>query len=414
MCRGMSEQRERSEPWLSIVGIGEDGIAGLSARARESIQSATLVFGGARHLSLAGSLIRGTPRRWVSPFERNVPEVLAHRGKPVCVLASGDPFMHGIGSLLSRQLAREEAIAFPTPSAFSLAASRLQWPLDETSLLSLCGRPIDLIRPHLQAGARILALTSDDRTPAAVAALLVDGGFPQSRVTVLEAMGGPKERVRAAPAAVFSLEGINRLNVVAVEVSADPAARILPRSAGLPDELFEHDGQITKREIRALTLSALAPRRGEHLWDVGAGSGSVAIEWLLADTSLSAVAIEQRADRGARIRRNALAFGVPDLRIVTANAPQALDALSPPDAIFIGGGATTPGLMAAVRAALRPRGRLVVNAISLETEALVLKEHEHFGGQLLRVALTRSAPLSANRSGWRPAMPLLQWSWVKA
>ena len=413
MFCGMSEQRELSKPWLSIVGIGEDGVAGLSAQARESIQSATLVFGGARHLTLAGSLIRGTPRPWASPFDRNIPEVLAHRGKAVCVLASGDPFMHGIGSLLSRHVTREEAVAFPAPSAFSLAASRLQWPLCEASLLSLCGKPIDLIRPHLQAGARILALTSDNRTPAAIAALLGDSGFPQSRITVLEALGGPEERVRTAPAAEFSLDGINPLNVVAVEVIADPAARILARAAGLPDELFEHDGQITKREIRALTLSALAPRRGEHLWDVGAGSGSVAIEWLLADPSLTAVAVEQRTDRAARIRRNAVAFGVPGLQVVTANAPEAFDRLSPPDAIFIGGGATAPGVMAAARAALRPQGRLVANAISLETEALLLKEHEQLGGQLLRVALARSGPLSEQVSGWRPAMPLLQWSWVK-
>jgi precorrin-6B C5,15-methyltransferase / cobalt-precorrin-6B C5,C15-methyltransferase len=412
MWVGMSE-RELRKAWLSIVGIGEDGVAGLSAQARESIQSATLVFGGTRHLSLASSLIRGTPRPWVSPFDRNIPDVLAHRGKPVCVLASGDPFMHGIGSLLARHVAREEAIAFPAPSAFSLAASRLQWPLSEVSPLSLCGRPIDLIRPHLQAGARILALTSDEGTAGALAALLVDSGFPQTRITVLEALGGPQERMRTACAAEFALEGINPLNVVALEVVAGPTARIVPRTAGLPDEFFEHDGQITKREIRALTLSALAPRHGQHLWDVGAGSGSVAIEWLLADPSLTAVAIEQRADRVARIRRNAVAFGVPDLHVVAASAPEAFDRLSPPDAIFIGGGATTPGLMAAARAALKPQGRLVVNAISLETEALLLKEHEQYEGQLLRVALARSGPLSADMSGWRPAMPLLQWSWVK-
>jgi precorrin-6Y C5,15-methyltransferase (decarboxylating) len=413
MFCGMTE-RELREPWLSIVGIGEDGVAGLSAPARESIQSATLVFGGARHLSLAGSLIRGTPRPWLSPFERNLPEVLAHRGNPVCVLASGDPFMHGIGSLLSRHVSREEVVAYPAPSAFSLAAARLQWPLSEVSLLSLCGRPVDLIRPHLQSGGRILALTSDERTPAALAELLVDNGFPRSRITVLEALGGPKERVRSASAVAFSLAGINPLNVVAVEVVADPQARILPRSPGLPDELFEHDGQITKREIRALTLAALAPCRGEHLWDVGAGSGSIAIEWLLADPSLTAVAIEQRTDRAARIRRNATAFGVPDLQVVGASAPAAFDRLSLPDAIFIGGGATTPGVMAAARAALRPRGRLVVNAISLQTEALLLNEHAQLGGQLLRVSLARSGPLSADRSGWRPAMPLLQWSWVNA
>ncbi len=384
----------------------------MSPQARQSIQSAAVVFGGERHLSLAAALIRGTPRPWLTPFERNLPEVLAHRGKPVCVLASGDPFFHGVGVLLSRHVPCAEAVSFPVPSSFSLAASRLQWPLGETVLLSLCGRPLELIRPHLQPHARILALTSDDSTPAALAALLTETGFGQSRITVLEALGGPRERIRAASAAAFALEDIDPLNLLAIEVAAAPEARILPRAAGLPDELFEHDGQITKREVRALTLSALAPRRGELLWDVGAGSGSVAIEWLLSDVTLTAVAIEQQADRAARIGRNATALGVPHLRVVTAQAPEGFHGLSKPDAIFIGGGAT-PGVLDAARAALRPQGRLVINAISLETEALLLRQHEQLGGTLLRVTLARSGALSAAVSGWRPAMPLLQWSWLK-
>jgi precorrin-6B C5,15-methyltransferase / cobalt-precorrin-6B C5,C15-methyltransferase len=406
-------QRDLLRPWLSIVGIGEDGISGLSTRARESIQSATVVFGGARHLSLAAALIRGTQMAWVSPFEDNLPKVLAHRGKAVCVLASGDPFMFGIGGLLSQQVPREEAVAIPSPSAFSLAASRLQWPLADTALLSLCGRPIDLVRPHLQPAARILALSSDSRTPAALASLLSGSGFAPSTLTVLEALGGSRERVRTARADAFSLEAIDALNVVGIEVVAGPGARILARAAGLSDDLFEHDGQITKREIRALTLSALAPRRGEHLWDIGAGSGSVAIEWLLSDVSLTATAVEERTDRVARIRRNALTFGVPGLQIVATCAPQGLDGLPTPDAVFIGGGATTPGVLDAACAALRPQGRLVVNAVSLETEAILLKQYERCGGSLLRVSLARSGALGPDMSGWRPALPLLQWSWVK-
>jgi precorrin-6Y C5,15-methyltransferase (decarboxylating) len=401
------------EPWLSIVGIGEDGIAGLSTQARESIQSATVVFGGARHLSLAASLIRGTQRPWVSPFEDNLPKVLAHRGKAVCVLASGDPFMYGIGGLLSQHVPRQEAVAIPSPSAFSLAASRLQWPLAHTALLCLCGRPVDLVRPHLQPAARILALSSDSRTPAALASLLSELGFAQSTLTVLEALGGPRERIRTARADAFALEAIDALNVVGIDVIAGPGARILARAAGLSDDLFEHDGQITKREIRALTLSALAPRRGEHLWDIGAGSGSVAIEWLLSDLSLTATAVEERADRVARIRRNALTFGVPDLQIVATSAPQGLEGLTTPDAVFVGGGATTPGIIDAARAALRPRGRMVVNAVSLQTEAILLKQYERCGGSLLRVSLARSGALGPDLSGWRPATPLMQWSWVK-
>ena len=406
-------QRDLVRPWLSIVGIGEDGISGLTPQARECIQSAAVVFGGARHLSLAGPLIRGTRIPWVRPFPNNLPNVLAHRGKAVCVLASGDPFMHGIGSLLARHVSPEEALAIPTPSAFSLAAARLHWALADTTLLSFCGRSVDLVRPHLQPGARVLALSSDSDTPATLASLLRESGFSESRITVLEALGGPAERVRTAPAIDFALPDIGPLNVIAIEVIAGPAARILPRAAGLSDDLFEHDGQITKREIRALTLSALAPRRGEHLWDIGAGSGSVAIEWLLCDVSLTATAVEERADRVARIRRNAVTFGVPGLQIVATPAPQGLDGLDAPDAIFVGGGTTTPGVLDAARAALRPQGRLVVNAVSLESEAILLQHYERYGGTLLRVSLARSGPLG-DLSGWRPAMPVLQWSWVKS
>ena len=405
--------RELPRAWLSIVGIGEDGVTGLSAQARRLIESAQLVFGGARHLSLAASLIRGTPRPWASPFERNLPEILEHRGTQVCVLASGDPFLHGIGSVVCRHLVPGEAIAIPAPSSFSLAASRLQWPLEQATQLSLCGRPLDLIRPHLQPGARILALTSDGRTPERLATLLRGTGFGRSRMTILEALGGPGERIRTAPADAFALEEINPINLVALEVLADADARVLPRVTGLPDDLFEHDGQITKREIRALTLSALAPRRGEHLWDVGAGCGSVAIEWLLADPSLRATALEQRADRAERIHRNAMALGVPDLKVIHAPAPDGFTELRAPEAIFIGGGATTPGVLESARAALRPQGRLVANAVSLETQALLLAQHAQLGGTLLQVALARSGPLG-EASGWRPAMPLVQWTWVKS
>jgi precorrin-6B C5,15-methyltransferase / cobalt-precorrin-6B C5,C15-methyltransferase len=404
------------QPWLSIVGIGEDGIEGLNATARELIQSAAVVFGGARHLALAASLIRGTARPWATPFDGTVAEVLTHRGRPVCVLASGDPFFHGVGSVLSQHVSRQEALAVPAPSAFSMAASRLLWPLPQTVLLSLCGRPLDLIRPHLHPGARILALTSDQHAPAQLARLLCDIGFGQSLITVLESLAGPHERIRASRADCFALERIDSLNTVAIEVAAGPGARILQRTAGLCDDLFEHDGQITKREIRALALSALAPRRGELLWDVGAGSGSVAIEWMLADVSLNAIAIERRADRAARIRRNAAACGVPHLQLIEAAAPDAFEGLTPPDAVFIGGGATVPGILDASRAALRPLGRLVVNAVTLETESALLKYQSQWGGSLTRIEISRAGPVggeNARMTGWRPARPIVQWTWVK-
>lgn len=402
--------------WLSIVGIGEDGIDGLSVLGRELVQSASLVFGGARHLVLAAPLIRGVTRPWASPFDRSVAEILANRGRNVCVLASGDPFLHGVGSLLSAHVSPEETVTVPAPSAFSLAAARLLWPLPQTILLSLCGRSIDLLRPHLHPGARILALSADEQTPAAVARLLCRIGFAQSRVTVLESLSGPRERMRTARADAFALDAIDPLNTIAIEVEAEDGARILSRSAGLADEWFEHDGQLTKREIRALTMSALAPRRGELLWDIGAGSGSVAIEWLLADPSLTAIAIERRTDRAERVRRNAVTFGVPHLQLIGGAAPAALEGLAAPDAVFIGGGASQPGVLDAVRSALRSSGRLVVNAVSLQTEALLLDCQSRWGGSLTRIAIARASPIGAapaRMDGWRPQMPILQWTWVK-
>ena len=419
--------------WLSIVGIGEDGADGLSPVARSLVSGAALVFGGRRHLALAGALIRGEARAWPSPFEQGVAQVLAARGRSVCVLASGDPFHYGVGAVLARHVDPAETVVIPAPSAFSLAAARLGWPLADCTLLSLHGRSLDLVRPHLQPGARVLALTSDAEGPAVLARLLAESGFGSSRLTVLEALGGPRERMRTATAAKFGLDPIDALNIVAIEVVAAPGARVIARAAGLPDELFEHDGQITKREIRAVTLSALAPRRGEMLWDIGAGAGSVAIEWMLADFSLRAVAFEARADRAARIARNAAALGVPGLEVVCGTVPEALpiarEALpivpsattgegtqgpirNAPDAIFIGGGCSDAVLDAAI-AALRPGGRLIVNAVTLETEALLIAQHAERGGTLTRIAIERAEPIGGLTT-WRPALPVTQWCWVKS
>ncbi len=402
-----------SPRWLSIVGIGEDGVEGLSASARGLIGAADMVFGGKRHLALAAPLIRGAARPWPSPFDGAADEVLRHRGRQVCVLASGDPFLHGVGATLARKIDVREMLVVPAPSAFSLAAARLGWSLAHTALLSVHGRDLDLIRPHLQPGTRLLVLTSDGDGPAALAQLLSRLGFGASRLTLLEALGGPRERVRATRAASFDLGAVDALNTLAIEVEAAADARIIARTSGLPDHLFEHDGQITKREVRAVTLSSLAPRRGEFLWDIGGGSGSVAIEWLLADPPfMRAAAVEARADRAARIRRNAAAFGVPSLDVVQGRAPAALVALPPPDAIFVGGGADDPGVLDTARAVLRAGGRLVVNAVTLETEALLLARHAALGGELIRIAISRAAAVG-EKTGWRPAMPVTQWIWVK-
>ena len=401
-----------SPRWLSIVGIGEDGVEGLSPVARGLISSAEIVFGGRRHLSLAAPLIRGAARPWPSPFGRAAGEVLHHRGRPICVLATGDPFHYGVGTVLAQHIDASEMTVVPAPSAFSLAAARLGWPLPQATLLSLHGRNLDLVRPHLQPSARILALTSDDKGPAALAQLLTQSGFGASRLTILEALGGPRERVRSTKAAEFDLVAIDALNTVAIEVKAVTDARVLARTPGLADDLFEHDGQITKREIRALTLSSLAPCRGELLWDVGAGAGSVAIEWMLADPTMRAIAIELHPDRAARIRRNAAAFGVPGLEIIEEEAPAALVGLTAPDAIFIGGGASDAGVLDTAVEALRTGGRLVVNAVTTETEAMLIARHAARGGELIRIAIARAGAVGG-KTGWRAAMPVTQWVWTK-
>ena len=401
-----------ADRWLTVVGIGEDGVAGLGDEAKRAISGATHVFGGKRHLALAAELIRGEARQWPAPFDSEMRDVVALRSRNVCVLASGDPFLYGVGVTLTRAIPATEMRVLPAPSSFSLAASRLGWALQDVETVSLHGHAIDLIRPLLQPCARIIALTSDGEAPAQIAALVAGSGFGASRLTVLEALGGDSERMRITTADGFDIENINSLNVMALELESAPQARILPLASGLADELFEHDGQITKREIRAVTLSTLAPRRGELLWDIGAGSGSISIEWMLCHPSLRAIAIEANAERAERIARNASACGVPGLKIVRGAAPEALAGLPTPDVVFIGGGGSDEGVFDAAIAALRPNGRLVANAVTLEMETLLLARHASLGGELLRLQVSRAAPVGS-MTGWRPAMPVTQWSWVK-
>jgi precorrin-6Y C5,15-methyltransferase (decarboxylating) len=399
------------ERWLGLVGIGEDGIDGLVPAARELIAQAEFVVGGKRHLALAG-LLKAEAMIWPSPIENALDAIEAHRGRSVSVLASGDPFFFGVGAMLMRRFTADEMISIPASSAFALAASRLGWSQQDCALLTLHGRPLEAIIPHLQPGARIVALSWDDATPAKLAALLTERRMGRSKLTICEAMGGPRERLRTSEAQGFAFDNVAALNTIALEVVAEPGARILPLAAGVPDDWFEHDGQITKREIRAMTLSSLAPRRGELLWDVGSGSGSVAIEWMLADPTNKAVAIEVRHDRAERIARNALNFGVPGLSVVTGEAPQVFADLSKPDAIFIGGGASAPGMIEHASGALGPGGRLVVNAVTLETQAACVDWRARWGGELTQIAIAHAEPVG-RYSGWRAAMPIVQWRFVK-
>lgn len=401
---------ETTTRWLSIVGIGEDGIAGLGAGARQAIGRAETVFGATRHLGLAAPLIRGDAKAWPKPFDAAMAAVRALRGTRVCVLASGDPFLHGVGATLARGVAADEMAVHPAPSAFSLAAARLGWPLHEVECLSFHGKPVELVRPFLHPGRRVLALTSDGHGPGGLAGLLGECGFGASTLIVLEALGGPQERISTHVAAGFEERAWNALNLVAIEVAGPGPA--IPLSPGLPDSLFRHDGQITKRDIRAMTLSALAPRRGELLWDVGGGSGSVGIEWMLSDPSLAAVAVEARPERAANIRENARALGVPALTVVEGRVPEALAGLPAPDAVFIGGGGSNDGVVPTAMNALEPGGRLVANAVTLEMEAVLLDCFSRFRGELNRISVARAEAIGG-MTGWRAAMPVTQWTWVK-
>jgi precorrin-6Y C5,15-methyltransferase (decarboxylating) len=395
--------------WLAIVGIGEDGVEGIPAAARLLIESAALVVGGQRHLSLAASAIRGERLAWPSPLSEAFPAILARRGQAVTVLASGDPTCFGIATTLQTIVPAAETICVPAPSAFALARARLGWAAQDSATLSFCGRPIEAVLPLLQPGARILALSADASTPAKVAALLRHYGFGPTVLHVLEALGGPRERMQATTAAQGVAEGIDPLNLLALDVRAAPDARIMPLSAGLPDAFFEQDGQLTKSEVRAATLAALAPCAGELLWDIGAGSGSVGIEWMLRHPANRAIAIEARADRAARVARNALALGVSGLHVVAGAAPAALASLPAPDAIFVGGGAQHDGVLPAAWANLRAGGRIVANAVTIETESLLFAAQRDHGGTLTRLSIDRLDIVGGMRA-FRPAMTVTQWA----
>ena len=396
----------QAEPWLSLVGLGEDGAAGLSREALAALNGAEIVFGGERHIALVGE-VAGELRPWPQPFRNALPQILRERGRKVCVLATSDPFHYGIGSSLSRAIPPEEMRVIPQPSSFAMACTRMRWPQEECALVSLHGRTLYRIVPHLQPGAHILALSWDETTPRAVAEFLTSRGLGGSRIVVLESLGGPRERVRETRADAFALGEVVPLNLIAIEVVADRCSRILPLAPGLDEEWFAHDGQITKSEIRAITISALAPRGGELLWDVGAGSGSVCVEWCQRHFRNRAIAFEAKPERAERIARNKLELGGLSVE-VAGEAPADFVGREAPDAVFIGGGLTEEGLFEAAWAALKPGGRLVANVVTLEGEAKLAALHAEHGGSLRRISIDRLAPVGG-KHGWRPAMPVTQW-----
>jgi precorrin-6Y C5,15-methyltransferase (decarboxylating) len=392
--------------WLSVIGIGEDGLVGLPAAARALIDGAELLVGGERHLALVPES-KAERLVWRQPLADTIALIAARRGKPVAVLASGDPSWFGIAAVLRRHFAADDLVVLPQPGAFSLAAARLLWPLDECVTLSLHARPLEALRLHLAPAARIIALGTDGDTPVQAAKLLSDAGWGPSAMTVFAHMGGGRERRIDATAATWPLGRIAALNTIAIECRPGPEARALSRLAGLPDDAFEHDGQLTKREVRAATLAALAPLSGELLWDVGAGCGAIAIEWLRAGRTLGAIAVERDAMRCALIARNAAALGVPELRVQHGVAPRALADLPSPDAVFLGGGVSEPALWEALWRALKPGGRLVVNAVTVEGEAQLARWQQRHGGELCRIAVARAEPLGGYH-GWRPLLAVTQ------
>jgi precorrin-6B C5,15-methyltransferase / cobalt-precorrin-6B C5,C15-methyltransferase len=397
--------------WLSVIGIGEDGLAGLAPAARTLVEQAQVLVGGKRHLALVpGS---GTERlTWRTPLADSLPEIAGRRGQRVVVLASGDPLWYGVGALLVRHFGREEVLVLPGRGAFSLAAARMQWSLADCIPLTLHGRPLERLALFLTPGARLLILSEDGVTPARVAAYLTARGWGESALTVLEHMGGPNEHRREGTAATWPAGRAAYLNTLAVECVAGPGARPLSRLAGLPDDAFRHDGQITKRVVRAATLAALAPLPGETLWDVGAGSGSISIEWLRGGGG-RAVAIERVPARVALIGENAALLGVPELEIVPGEAPAVLRDLPTPDAVFLGGGTSAAGLFEAAWDRLRPGGRLVANAVTVAGEARFAAWHQRQGGRLVRIAVSEAEPLGGAQS-WRALVPVTQVTLVKA
>jgi precorrin-6B C5,15-methyltransferase / cobalt-precorrin-6B C5,C15-methyltransferase len=391
--------------WLSVIGIGESGLSELSPLSRGLIDRATLIVGGQRHLAMVDA--PKSSMVWESPIESSIASILKYRGTPVCILASGDPLWYGIGVTLLRYISIEEMTIIPAPSTFSLACARLGWSLVTVETLSLCGRSPDFLSGILAPNSQLLILSAGADTPQIVANLLTQRGYGDSQITVLEHLGGERERVSAGIARSWSKSDLAALNMIAIECHIDPTTTPLNRLPGLPDSAYHHDGQLTKQEVRAITLAALAPMPGELLWDVGAGCGSIGIEWLRSHPRCQAISIEQHSHRLQFIADNMAALGTPQLQLVQGKAPTALTNLPTPDAIFIGGGVTAPELLATCWTALRSGGRLVANAVTVESELQLLQWQQQVGGELTRIAIQRTQNIGGFL-GWKPLIPVTQ------
>lgn len=400
--------RPSSAPSVTVVGVGADGWDGLPESVKEVVLRAGTVIGGGRHLTLLPAVPGQERRAWPSPLRAGLLDLLGSlTHEPVVALASGDPLVSGIGTTLVELLGADRVVLRPAVSSVALARAELGWAAESCAVVSVVGRDVALVARELAPGRRVLVLSADETTPAAVAALLVAAGYGGSRLTVLGDLGSAAATRLEGTAEAWSATS-PRLHVLALELDGPHVGGWTP---GLPDSAFEHDGQLTKRDLRAAALSRLAPVPGAHLWDVGAGAGSVGIEWLRAHPSCTATAVEAEPERADRIVRNARALGVPGLDVVRGRAPAALAGLRPPDAVFIGGGATRDGVVDACLAALRPGGRLVVHGVTLETEQLLAGLYRQHGGELTRISVETAAPIGGF-SGWTPARAVTQWSYA--
>ncbi len=402
----MSPSCEAPRPIL-VLGIGADGWQALAPRHRERVLAADVLLGGARHLAMVPEVAGQRREPWPSPLRDRIPALLdSLDGAAVVVLASGDPLVSGIGTTLVSLLGSDRVELEPAVSSVALARARMGWAAEDCAVVSVVGRPVELALREVAPGRRVLVLSSDETTPERLAALLSATGFGRSVLHVLGNLGAADESHTVGVADDWQ-EPSPRLTIVAVECVGPRLAGWAP---GLPDEAYEHDGQITKRDLRASALSRLQPVPGEHLWDVGAGSGSIGIEWMRSHPSCRTSAVEANPERAARARRNAARLGVPGLLVVDGRAPDALAGLAAPDAVFIGGGATRPGVLEACLAALRPGGRIVVHAVTLETEQLVAAAFAEHGGELTRLAVESNDSIGAF-TGWKPARTVTQWYW---
>ncbi len=391
---------------VAVVGIGADGWDGLAEPAREALRGADVVLGGPRQLDLLDPSVTAERREWPSPLVPALPGILDElAGHRVAVLASGDPMFFGIGATLAGITGPDRLRVLPHPSSLSLACARLGWKLEDVELVSIVGRALETVARRLAPGVRVLVLSAGAQSPSGIAKLVTEHGFGPSAMSVLEHLGGPGERIVHGTAADWGAPS-EPLNLVALECAAEPGARLLGETPGLPDDAYDHDGQLTKREVRAVTLAHLAPRPGELLWDVGGGSGSIGIEWMRAHRGCRAVAVEARAERAERIAANAAALGVPGLRVVTGSAPDALDGLPRPDAVFVGGGLTRDGVLERV---LGTGARVVANAVTVQAEAVLADAHARHGGTLVRIQVGRAEPVGGFH-GWRQGMPVTIWS----